>query len=112
MRFFLAIAVLIPAHSVLAQSDPLFVIHGAGTWSCAKWQSSKTDDQIGSLWVTGYWTGRNAEAAVHLEDRRVGRTTDWPGILAEIRLSCSGAPSKTLEAISNQVYVSMLAARR
>jgi len=64
--------------------------------SCASW---KRDDSQGSIWILGYWSGRNVEA-----QKAVGSTTDADGILDEVRLICKGQPSLPLLDAVAKVY--------
>jgi hypothetical protein len=64
--------------------------------SCASWSS---DDSQGSIWLLGYWSGRNVEG-----QKAVGSTTDADGILEEVRAICKAEPSRPMIDAVAKVY--------
>lgn len=78
-----------------------------GARSCATWQSSAAEIDVGKWWIWGFWSGRNSVLGAH-----VGGGTDGEGIVAEIKLACSARPSATLAWATIQVFERMKAEGR
>jgi hypothetical protein len=68
--------------------------------SCASWSKDRSQ---GSIWILGYWSGRNVEGA-----NGVGSTTDADGILEEVRLICKAEPSRPMIDAVDEVYKRLL----
>ena len=68
--------------------------------SCASWAKDRSQ---GSIWILGYWSGRNVEA-----QKSVGGTSDADGILEEVRLICKAAPSRAMIEAVDEVYNRLL----
>jgi len=82
-----SVLALTPAHSEPSQS------FGMGTSSCATWKLHPSNDNAGSNWILGFWSGLNDASTTHF----VGRDTDAPAILAEVALICAAKPSMILQ---------------
>ena len=68
--------------------------------SCASWSRDRSQ---GSIWILGYWSGRNVEG-----QKGVGLTTDADGILDEVRLICKAEPSRPMIDAVDEVYKRLL----
>lgn len=68
--------------------------------SCASWSKDRSQ---GSIWILGYWSGRNVEA-----QKSVGGTSDADGILEEVRLLCKAKPSRAMIDAVDEVYTRLL----
>jgi hypothetical protein len=68
--------------------------------SCASWARDRSQ---GSIWILGYWSGRNVEG-----QKSAGATTDADGILDEVRLICKAEPSRRMIDAVEEVYNRLL----
>ncbi len=76
---------------------------GVGAHSCASWLATPDSRFEGNVWVYGYWTGLNQGGS----NPYVGRSTDGPGIVAEVRKLCEATPSATVIATAYRVYITL-----
>jgi len=76
------------------------LITGIGRMSCAYWLSQSFNE--GESWILGFWSGLN-----HAGARTIGRHTDGPGIIAEVRKVCATRPSMTLVGATFTAYFEM-----
>lgn len=80
--------------------------NGVGWVSCATaWNSANED--AAAEWALGFWSGKNNERRA-----LVGLQTDRAGLLAEIRLECSKAPSDALVGATVRAYKRFVTAGR
>ncbi|UIN38394.1 hypothetical protein [Methylobacterium oryzae] len=69
-------------------------VNGKGNDSCATWLSSPAQENAGSHWLLGMWTGLNV--LNRHEHHLVGSKTDGMGIIGEVKKACAEAPSQLL----------------
>lgn len=94
------LAFLVGVTSPVAREPVEVMTAGFGAQSsCAAWSK---DDSQGSIWLLGYWSGRNVEA-----QKAVGSTTDADGILDEVRLICEAEPSLPMASAVARVYATL-----
>ena len=98
----IVVMLVILAGSVTPGAAPVEVMTaGFGAQSsCASWSKDRSQ---GSIWILGYWSGRNVEG-----QRSVGGTSDADGILEEVRLICKAAPSRAMIDAVDEVYKRLL----
>jgi hypothetical protein len=77
---------------------------GIGNQSCAYWQSSPSRTSEGTVWIFGFWSAYN-----HANERnhQVGRNTDPPGNVAEVKKTCDARPSMLLIEATVEAYFEM-----
>jgi hypothetical protein len=103
-----AVALILSSTSVArAQEAQQTWILAPGSISCATYMSRHQRDV--EIYILGYWSGLNVK---NDRNHMVGSTTDAPGIIAEVRLTCTQEPSITVWEAINRVYWRMDAARR
>jgi hypothetical protein len=98
----IVVMLVILAGSVTPGAAPVEVMTaGFGAQSsCASWSKDRSQ---GSIWILGYWSGRNVEG-----QRSAGGTSDADGILEEVRLICRAAPSRAMIDAVDEVYKRLL----
>lgn len=89
-----------------APVSPQSLIFGMGSVSCATaWES--VNERASAEWALGFWSGRNVERGA-----LIGQQTDRAGVLAEIQLECSKAPSTILITATIAVYTRLEKTKR
>jgi hypothetical protein len=98
----IVVMLVILAGSVTPGAAPVEVMTaGFGAQSsCASWSRDRSQ---GSIWILGYWSGRNVEG-----QKSVGSATDADGILDEVRLICKAEPSRRMIDAVDEVYNRLL----
>src|SRR5262245_4405453 len=66
--------------------------------SCATWLAG-TNNITDGMWILGFWTGLN-----YSEDSMAGKTTDAPGLLAEVKKVCEEEPSLSVANATASVH--------
>jgi len=93
-------AVFSEADAASQQKPITALVLGTGFQSCANWLSTPEYERDGNEWILGYWS------AVNLlnENHGVGRNTEGPGIIGEVRKVCVAEPSTRLSDAVARVY--------
>ena len=94
---FLALLVVAPllSHAELRrdadqEGEPERLVFATGKEvTCVGWLTESYD--VGRVWISGYWSGRNVEA-----QRRTGHTLGQYGIVEEVKYACEAEPELLL----------------
>lgn len=86
-------------------TESMHVFHfGIGGSSCASWLSNRASETEGKVWILGFWTGNNYDAASFHRNGRVGSTADAVGIIGEVKKRCTENPASSLLIEAGKVY--------
>jgi len=91
IRILMAVIAFSYVSCALAKDSGLY-IHGIGSVSCATWLSNTANEQEGTVWLMGFWTGMSYGSG----DISVGSLTDTLGIIASVKASCALDPAELL----------------
>lgn len=104
VRVIAAALVLTLGGSAVAQTNQYFSLSRTGSVSCAHWLHDTTTENLGNVWIYGFWTAANAIGADHF----VGHTFHGQGVLDEIKKFCRENPSEELVEATAAVYNKMM----
>lgn len=87
----------VQAQAPITNQSPV-MITGLGSESCATWLLTPNSRALGSIWVLGYWAGRNVAIGVSgaQTPSDVGHATDQNGLIGEVERVCRREPSTLL----------------